>query len=237
MATRPPGRRSCAGPSRSRCASWPRTPAWRGAWWWARSRPRRPASASTSRPASTSTWSRPASSTRPWSPARRSRTPPRSPRTSSPPRRWWPTSPRRTPARAAWAAWAAWGWTCSSVGPGRPAAPEGGPSEGPLRRAARGAHRGGAISKPPRPLWTRDSAEFSRAIGFIDATFALALTLLVTTLEVDDASAWTSLDALWDAVGEQFVSFAVAFAVIAGYWLRHHRLIESFAAIDRVVII
>lgn len=59
----------------------------------------------------------------------------------------------------------------------------------------------------------------------------------MTTLEVDDASAWTSLDALGDAVGAQFVAFAIAFAVISGYWLRHHRLIASFAAIDTVVIV
>ena len=59
----------------------------------------------------------------------------------------------------------------------------------------------------------------------------------MTTLEVDDASAWTSLDALGDAVGAQFVAFLIAFAVIAGYWLRHHRLIASFAAIDTPVIV
>ena len=35
-------RRSCAAPSRSRFASWPRTPAWRARWWWARSRSKKP---------------------------------------------------------------------------------------------------------------------------------------------------------------------------------------------------
>ena len=95
----------------------------------------------------------------------------------------------------------------------------------------------GANSRPPLPRWARDGAEFDRAIAFVDATFALALTLLVTTLEVDDASAWTSLDALGDAVGPQFFAFAIAFVVIAGYWLRHHRLIASFAAIDTPVIV
>ncbi len=57
-----------------------------------------------------------------------------SPRTSSPPRRWWPTSPRRTPARPAWAAWAAWGWTCNSAAPNS-SSHRGGPIEGPLRRS------------------------------------------------------------------------------------------------------
>jgi uncharacterized membrane protein len=59
----------------------------------------------------------------------------------------------------------------------------------------------------------------------------------VTTLEVDGASACTSLGALDDAVGPQFFAFVIAFVVIAGYWLRHHRLIASFAAIDTPVIV
>jgi uncharacterized membrane protein len=70
-------------------------------------------------------------------------------------------------------------------------------------------------------------------IGFVDATFALALTLLVTTLDVAHPHvAFSSLGGLDDAVGQQFVAFAIAFAVIASYWLQHHRLIASFTAID-----
>jgi uncharacterized membrane protein len=85
--------------------------------------------------------------------------------------------------------------------------------------------------------YSRDQDEFDRAIGFVDATFALALTLLVTTLDVDDPRvAFSSLGALDDAVGQQFVAFVIAFVVIAGYWLQHHRLIASFAAIDYTTI-
>jgi uncharacterized membrane protein len=88
------------------------------------------------------------------------------------------------------------------------------------------------------PRYARDQGEFDRAIGFVDATFALALTLLVTTLDVDDPRvAFSSLGALDDAVGAQFVAFAIAFAVIASYWLEHHRLTASFAAIDYPVVV
>ena len=88
------------------------------------------------------------------------------------------------------------------------------------------------------PRYSRDQSEFDRAIGFVDATFALALTLLVTTLDVDRPGvAFSNLGALEDAVGGQFVSFAIAFAVIANYWLEHHRLIASFAAIDYTAIV
>lgn len=86
--------------------------------------------------------------------------------------------------------------------------------------------------------WSRDDSEFDRAIGFLDATFALALTLLVTTLEVDGSAApWQSLGSLGDEFGAQFVAFAIAFAVIAHYWLVHHRMVASFSAIDSRVIV
>jgi uncharacterized membrane protein len=91
-------------------------------------------------------------------------------------------------------------------------------------------------AKPLR--YSRDRPEFDRAIGFIDATFALALTLLVTTLNIDDPSAaFSSLGALDDAVGQQAIAFVIAFAVIASYWLQHHRLIASFTAIDYATIV
>lgn len=92
--------------------------------------------------------------------------------------------------------------------------------------------------KRASPRYSRDQSEFDRAIGFVDATFALALTLLVTTLDVDHPRiAFSSLGALDDAVGQQLGAFAIAFAVIANYWLLHHRLIASFAAIDNTAIV
>jgi TMEM175 potassium channel family protein len=87
-----------------------------------------------------------------------------------------------------------------------------------------------------KPRYSRDDSEFDRAIGFIDATFALALTLLITTLEIGDRSAWESLGSLNEALGAQFIAFAIAFVVISGYWLRHHRMVASFTAIDYPVI-
>jgi uncharacterized membrane protein len=60
----------------------------------------------------------------------------------------------------------------------------------------------------------------------------------VTTIEVEDpATAWTSLSALDDEIGAQLVAFAIAFAVIARYWLLHHRMIASFAALDGPLIV
>jgi uncharacterized membrane protein len=86
--------------------------------------------------------------------------------------------------------------------------------------------------------YSRDAGEFDRAFAFIDATFAVALTLLVTTLEVDDvSSSLTSVSALFDAVGAQFITFVIAFAVIATYWLANHRMVANFVAIDTPTIV
>jgi uncharacterized membrane protein len=86
--------------------------------------------------------------------------------------------------------------------------------------------------------YSRDASEFDRAIAFIDATFAVALTLLITTLDVDDpTSSFASLSALGDAIGAQLLAFAIAFAVIAAYWLGHHRMVAMWVGIDRPTIV
>jgi uncharacterized membrane protein len=86
--------------------------------------------------------------------------------------------------------------------------------------------------------YSREASEFDRAIAFIDATFAVALTLLITSLDIGDkSSAFTSLAALADAVGSQFIAFIVAFVVIAGYWLMNHRMVATFVALDTRTIV
>jgi uncharacterized membrane protein len=91
----------------------------------------------------------------------------------------------------------------------------------------------------PSDAWIdRDEAGFDRAVGFFDATFALALTLLVTTIDVDDPEeAFSSVGALWDAIGEQLLAFGIAFAVISNYWLVHHRLLRRFSRLDYRTIV
>jgi uncharacterized membrane protein len=83
----------------------------------------------------------------------------------------------------------------------------------------------------------RGSAEFARVIGFSDAIFAIAMTLLVLQISVsglpaDGGSARDMLDALRDALPE-IVSFAVSFYVIGRYWLAHHWFFSRLERIDR----
>ena len=93
--------------------------------------------------------------------------------------------------------------------------------------------------KMPSDAWIdSDEAGFDRAVGFFDATFALALTLLVTTIQVEDREeAFSSVGALWDSLGDQLISFGIAFAVISNYWLVHHRLFRRFSRLDYRTIV
>lgn len=62
--------------------------------------------------------------------------------------------------------------------------------------------------------------------------------MLVTTLDVgDERSIWADLGTLDDAVGSQFVAFLISFVVIAAFWLKSHRLLSSFDAIDTPLIV
>ena len=85
--------------------------------------------------------------------------------------------------------------------------------------------------------YSRDESEFDRALAFIDASFAVPMTLLITTIEFDDRrSSFTNVSGLADDVGPQFIAFLISFAVIAGYWLMHHRMVRNFVALDTPTI-
>lgn len=94
------------------------------------------------------------------------------------------------------------------------------------------------MASPVIERYRRDDSEFDRAVAFIDATFAVALTLLVTTLDLRPApKAWNSVGAFYDGLGSQLVAFGISFVIIAGYWLSHYRLMATFKALDLRVIV
>ncbi len=91
---------------------------------------------------------------------------------------------------------------------------------------------------PPPGSWLRknDGLEFDRIIFFTDAVFAIALTLLVVELGVpvitqDPEVPARMLDALDDKL-PQFISFFIAFILIARYWVAHHMMFAQLRAID-----
>lgn len=85
--------------------------------------------------------------------------------------------------------------------------------------------------------FSRDSIEFGRALSFVDAIFGFSVTLLVTTLQVPPAAAWSSIGALLDSgLGDQLLAFVISFVVVAGFWRSNHRVISTFRALDGVTL-
>lgn len=88
---------------------------------------------------------------------------------------------------------------------------------------------------PERPVgpqrFARDSLAFQRVVNLSDAVFAIALTLLVLTLDVPVTQMDRLADALVDQV-PQFVAFALSFALVANLWWQHHRLFELLERLD-----
>jgi uncharacterized membrane protein len=82
----------------------------------------------------------------------------------------------------------------------------------------------------------RDENEFSRTLSFFDATFALSMTLLVTTID-PGPDAWQSWSSLWNAVGTQVIAFAVSFALVAAYWWGNHRFVSSLETLSPALIV
>jgi uncharacterized membrane protein len=81
----------------------------------------------------------------------------------------------------------------------------------------------------------RNTLAFSRVVNLSDAVFAIALTLLVLTLDVPTAEPQRLAAALVDQL-PQFVAFALSFALVANLWWQHHRLLDLLESIEPGVI-
>jgi uncharacterized membrane protein len=95
---------------------------------------------------------------------------------------------------------------------------------------------GSAETPPKGKLYPRGSEEFSRVLSFSDGLFAIAATLLVVGIAVPTVGDAESVGDLADALNDQseeFVSFAISFAVIGRYWVAHHQMFSLMRAFDR----
>jgi uncharacterized membrane protein len=77
-----------------------------------------------------------------------------------------------------------------------------------------------------------NAVEFGRIVAFSDGVFAIAITLLVLNLEIAKGLTEGQIDnALW-AQREDFLAYAISFAVIGRFWLVHHRFFGEVEAFD-----
>ena len=73
----------------------------------------------------------------------------------------------------------------------------------------------------------------NRIIGFSDGVFAIALTLLVLTINVpSNLTSSEEVSAFLRQALPQLVVYAAAFMVIGTFWLRHHRMLMLCRAVD-----
>jgi uncharacterized membrane protein len=78
-----------------------------------------------------------------------------------------------------------------------------------------------------------ESVGFARIVAFTDGVFAIAITLLVLSLDVPSDLQGSELkDYLADSWPQLF-SYFLSFAVIGRYWLGHHQLFEMLGDFDR----
>jgi uncharacterized membrane protein len=74
--------------------------------------------------------------------------------------------------------------------------------------------------------------EFGRIVAFSDGVFAIAITLLVLNLGIKAGLPKDQVaDALWEQ-RENFVAFAISFAVIGRFWVVHHRFFGEVHSFD-----
>lgn len=88
-----------------------------------------------------------------------------------------------------------------------------------------------------RRWFDREGAEFGRGLGFFDAIYGFAITLLIANVDVPPAESWRSIHALLDhGLGSQLLGFAISFIVIAVFWRTNTRLVARFKGMDTAVI-
>jgi uncharacterized membrane protein len=81
--------------------------------------------------------------------------------------------------------------------------------------------------------------DYARTVALSDGVFAIALTLLVLTISIPmlrTGHAGALGDRLLDR-GDEFLSYAISFAVIGLLWIRHHRFFAGVRRVDRTLTV
>jgi TMEM175 potassium channel family protein len=82
----------------------------------------------------------------------------------------------------------------------------------------------------------RESVEFARIVAFTDGVFAIAITLLVLSIEAPTSLEGREIhDYLVDS-WRQFFAYFLSFAVIGRFWISHHSLFSLLHDFDRLLM-
>lgn len=77
-----------------------------------------------------------------------------------------------------------------------------------------------------------NEVEFSRIVAFSDGVFAIAITLLVLGLDIDTSVPASEIAVAIREQWDNFLAFAISFAVIGRFWIVHHRFFGEVKAFD-----
>jgi uncharacterized membrane protein len=91
------------------------------------------------------------------------------------------------------------------------------------------AHPGSRRSGSRR--YDRDTPEFGRVANLSDGVFAIAMTLLVLTLDVPDVEGSRLAGALADRI-PQLITVALAFTLVANMWWAHHKFFGLLGVVE-----
>ncbi|OAV59406.1 TMEM175 family protein [Enteractinococcus helveticum] len=87
------------------------------------------------------------------------------------------------------------------------------------------------------PVYQRETSSFDRVLGFLDAIYAFAVTLLVLNIDVTSSDAWSSIEAFFtQGMGGQLLGFLISFVVIVAFWRRNHEILADFTGLDSTTI-
>jgi uncharacterized membrane protein len=77
--------------------------------------------------------------------------------------------------------------------------------------------------------------DVDRVVAFSDGVFAIAITLLILSIDVPDVPDDRLSDALRDLLPFLF-TYALSFVIVGLYWLAHHRLFRSLERVNRTLL-
>jgi uncharacterized membrane protein len=79
--------------------------------------------------------------------------------------------------------------------------------------------------------------DLARTTAFSDGVFAIAITLLVLTIDVPKVADPSELARALGDLSESFRSYAISFAVIGLLWFRHHRMFACLGEVDARMVV
>jgi uncharacterized membrane protein len=83
----------------------------------------------------------------------------------------------------------------------------------------------------------RETVEFTRIVAFTDGVFAIAITLLVLSLEVPADLRGPDLHEFLVDSWPQLFAYFLSFAVIGRFWISHHEMFSLFHGFDRRLMV